>query len=155
LIRRAFGNLARDDFDVLVVEGSMDESWWKGHTFDDLPGNWQVHPRFSQARMDEFYAKIDVLLFMSQWKETFGLAIREALSRGIKVIQTDSGGTTEHGTTPADQLIPIAAPPEVLQVQLEAALAAHPAPQPAHEIASFADQAAAFDQLVQQVLAAR
>ena len=102
--------------------------------------------------MDEFYAKIDVLLFMSQWKETFGLAIREALARGIKVIQTDSGGTVEHGTTPADQLIPIAAPAEVLQAQLQSALAAHPAPQPVHPVASFTDQAAAFDVMVSDVL---
>ena len=152
LIRRAFGNLGRDDFAVQVVEGSMDGSWWTGHTFDDLPGQWEVHSRFSQAQMDDFYAKIDVLLFMSQWKETFGLAIREALARGIKVIQTDSGGTTEHGATPADQLIPIAAPAEVLQTQLEAALAAHPDPQPAYPVTSFDDQAAAFDLLVSDVL---
>lgn len=153
LIRRAFGNLSRDDFAVQVVDGSMDGSWWAGHTFEDLPGDWAVHPRFSQSRMDEFYAKIDVLLFMSQWKETFGLAIREALARGIKVIQTDSGGTTEHGATPADQLIPIAAPAEVLQAQLESVLAAHPTPQPAHAVTSFDDQAAAFDVLVTDVLA--
>ena len=152
LIRRAFGNLSRDDFDVLLVEGSMDGSWWDGHKFDDLPGSWQVHPRFSQDKMDAFYAKIDVLLFMSQWKETFGLAIREALARGIKVIQTDSGGTTEHGTIPQDQLIPIAAPADVLQGQLEAALATHPVPCPVHPVASFADQAAAFDALVSDVL---
>jgi glycosyltransferase involved in cell wall biosynthesis len=154
LIRRAFGNLDRDDFNVQVVEGSMDGSWWAGHTFDDLPGNWNVHPRFTQARMDDFYAKIDVLLFMSQWKETFGLAIREALARGIKVIQTDSGGTTEHGTASPDQLIPIGAPAEALQAQLEATLAAHPAPQAVHKVASFEDQAAAFDRLVSDVLAA-
>lgn len=152
LIRRAFGTLERDDFAVQVVDGSIDGSWWDGHTFEDLPGTWAVHPRFSQAQIDDFYAKIDVLLFMSQWKESFGLAIREALARGIKVIQTDSGGTTEHGHTPTDQLIPIAAPAEVLQVQLEAALAAHPTPQPAYRVTSFDDQAAAFDALVTGVL---
>jgi glycosyltransferase involved in cell wall biosynthesis len=155
LIRKAFQGLDRDDFRVLVVEGSMDGSWWSGHDLGDLPGDWIVHPRFTQADMDDYYARIDVLLFMSQWKETFGLAIREALARGIKVVQTDSGGTTEHGATPVNDLIPIGAPAEALQRQIEAALAAHPSPCDPHPVASFDDQAAEFDRLVGEVLRAR
>ncbi|OED50701.1 hypothetical protein AB838_01130 [Rhodobacteraceae bacterium (ex Bugula neritina AB1)] len=151
VIRRAFASLTREDFRGLAVEGSLDGSWWAGHDLSDLPGDWQIHPRFSQNEMDDFYAQIDVLLFMSQWKETFGLAIREALARGIRVIQTDSGGTTEHGTVPAEDLIPIGAGPDVLRRQLEATLATHPAPMAPHDVASFDDQARAFTGLMDQI----
>lgn len=151
VIRKAFDGLERTDFRMLAVEGSLDGSWWKGIKFNGLPGDWQIYPRFSQDEMDAFYAQIDVLLFMSQWKETFGLAIREALARGIRVIQTDSGGTVEHGTVPQDALIPIGAGPEVLRLQLEAALAAHPAPAAPHKVASFEDQAAEFAALAEKL----
>ena len=148
VIRKAFAGMARGDFRVLLVEGSLDGSWWTGSDFSDLPGDWQIHPRFSQSRMDEFYAKIDVLLFMSQWKETFGLAIREALARGITVIQTDSGGTTEHSAVVPENLIPIGAGAEVLRQQLEAVLATYPSYMDPHKMTSFDDQAAAFSRMI-------
>ena len=152
LIKRAFAELDRSDFRVMVVEGSLDGSWWADQSFDNLPGEWIVSPRFSQRRMDDFYAEIDVLLFMSQWKETYGLAIREALVRGIHVIQTDSGGTVEHGAIPPERLIPIGAPADVLKAQIEDALAAHPDhPAPRH-VTSFGDQALAFAERVDGIL---
>ena len=99
--------------------------------------------------MDAFYAGIDVLLFMSQWKETFGLTIREALARGISVIQTDSGGTTEHAAADPALLIPIGSGPEVLRARLVAALDAHPAAAaPVVTVAGFDDQARAFERIL-------
>ena len=153
LIRRAFMGLRRQDFAVHVVDGSLDGSWWRDIDLSELPGDWRVVPRFSQADMDSYYAGIDVLLFLSQWKETFGLTIREALARGIPVIQTDSGGTTEHGA--ARDLIPIGAGPQVLRRQIEAALDAHPAPAPRVQVTGFADQARAFEGLLSEVLDGR
>ena len=152
IIRRAFAGLTRRDFRGLVVEGSLDGSWWAGHDLSPLPGEWQIYPRFTQAEMDAFYAQIDVLLFMSQWKETFGLAIREALARGIQVIQTDSGGTVEHGAVIPEALIPIGAGPEVLQPQLEATLERGYAGTEPHPVTSFDDQARAFSELMDRVL---
>ncbi|WP_158585662.1 glycosyltransferase [Pseudooceanicola sediminis] len=96
LIERAFGGLKRSDFRVRLADGSVFGSWWKETDLAALPGDWSVHPRYSQSQMDDFWCEVDVLLFPSQWKETFGLTIREALARGVRVIQTDSGGTTEH-----------------------------------------------------------
>lgn len=151
IIRDAFAGLGRDDFRVIVVDGSLDGSWWSGIDLSGLPGDWQVHPKFSQAGMDGFYAQIDVLLFMSQWKETFGLTIREALARGIGVIQTDSGGTVEHGAADPARLIPIGAGPEVLRPQLLAALDAHPACAAPVAVKSFDDQAAEFERLAARV----
>lgn len=154
IIRAAFKGLKRDDFTVHLVDGSLDGGWWRGHSFDDLPGEWRVLPRFEQAQMDGFYAGIDTLLFLSQWKETFGLAIREALARGIGVIQTDSGGTVEHGAFGASELIPIGAGPEALRPRLEAVLAAHPAHPDPRRVIGFGEQARNFQGLVTRVLAA-
>lgn len=147
-IRAAFKGLDRADFRVDLVEGSPDGSWWRGHDFSDLPGEWRVVPRFDQTSMDRFYAGIDVLLFMSQWKETFGLAIREALARGIDVVQTDSGGTTEHPLAQTADLIPIGAAPEILQARLEKMLARGQKPVSPVSVSSFADQADAFAKLL-------
>lgn len=147
IIRSAFKKLDRPDFSVTLVDGSRDGSWWRGHDFSDLPGDWRVVPRFEQDGIDEFYAQIDVLLFMSQWKETFGLSIREALARGIHVIQTDSGGTTEHGAADPAALIPIGAGADALLPQLESALSGNLAQEP-RPVTSFEDQAAAFEALI-------
>ena len=71
-------------------------------------------PRYSQDDLDGFFAEIDVLLFLSQWKETFGLTIREALARGIRVMQTDSGGTTEHSGGDLVEIMPMGWEPDRL-----------------------------------------
>lgn len=152
-IKAAFQMLDRADYRVLLVDGSQDGSWWKPAHTSGLQGDWRIHPRFAQADMDAFYARIDVLLFMSQWKETFGLAIREALARGITVIQTDSGGTTEHGAAAQDNLIPIGAPAETLRNRIAQALEQHPTFATPTPVAGYDDQARAFHQIVEDVLA--
>lgn len=149
VIRGAFEQLeTTTPLDVHVADGSLDNSWWAQVNFTKLAGNWQVHPRFSQSGMDAFYAQIDVLLFISQWRETFGLTIREALARGIRVIQTDSGGTTEHGHADPAHMLAIGDGPDRLIPELARVLATpndHPAALPYH---SFADQA---DDLVKRL----
>ena len=144
LIRAAFEGLGRDDFAGLLVDGSLDGSWWTEVPIGRMHGDWSVHPRFGQRDIDAFYAKIDVLLFPSQWKETFGLTIREAAARGIRIIQTDSGGTVEwDGADPADML-KIGDGPARLREQICHVLEtpqAHPAPR---DVPGHADQAAAF-----------
>ena len=113
-----------------------------------LSGTWEIYPRFEQHNMDDFYAEIDVLLFMSQ----FGLAIREALARGITVIQTDSGGTVEHGAVRPENLIPIAAPPNRLRDAITQVLQKDKRNRPVYPVVCFDDQAQAFAALVDQVL---
>ena len=41
--------------------------------------------------IDEFFSSIDVLLFPSLWKESFGSTVREALVRDVWVIASDAG----------------------------------------------------------------
>lgn len=152
LLRRAFTMLDRSDFRLLLVDGSLDGTWWEDVDLKSLDGNYEIYPRFSQDEMDAFYAEIDVLLFLSQWKETFGLAIREAVARGVAVIQTDSGGTVEHAFADPDALIPIGAGPEALQGQLAAAFGRdYAAISPGH-VNSFEDQAHQFLQRAEPLL---
>lgn len=148
MIREAFAALGRDDFRVLLVEGSLDGSWWQGRDFGGLPGDWQVVPRFGQADLDQFYRQIDVLLFPSQWKETYGLAIREALARGIHVIQTDSGGTVEHGVIDKGNLIPIGPHAHRLRQQIEGCIDQGHVTRDPIKVQSFAAQADAFHSLI-------
>ncbi|MCH2076124.1 MAG: glycosyltransferase [Rhodobacteraceae bacterium] len=146
LIRRAFEALDRDGIEVLLVDGSRDGTWWNDDHIAGLPGTWRIIPRFEQPEMDRFYAQIDTLLFMSQWKETFGLAIREALVRGIGVLQTDSGGTTEHPAADPARLIPIGEGVEILQAQILEAMDS-PCLSPVAGIQDFDGQARAFCEL--------
>lgn len=58
-------------------------------------GRIEITPPYDQDSMDEFFDSVDVLLIPSLWKESFGLAAREALARGLWVITTASGGVVE------------------------------------------------------------
>lgn len=113
LVRAAFKQLDQTDFDGVVVDGSLDGSWWRPAMLQGMQGQWQILPRYDQtAGIDKFFASIDVLLFLSQWREAFGLVVREAISRGVRVIQTAGGGAAEHRGP--SRLLPIGAGPEEL-----------------------------------------
>jgi len=64
-----------------------------------------------------------VLLFPSQWKESFGLTVREALARDVWVIATDGGGPGEAITEGVNgNLIPLDGTHEKLQASVESLL---------------------------------
>ncbi|WP_419728603.1 glycosyltransferase [Lichenicola sp.] len=96
LIRRAFESLERSDWELVLVDNtlnlgfrSIDVSAWK------VEGRITVIPAYTQDGLDGFFQGIDVLLFPSQWKESFGLSVREALARDVWVIATSGGGQAE------------------------------------------------------------
>jgi glycosyltransferase involved in cell wall biosynthesis len=96
LVRRVFESLTRADWRLVMVDNtlnlgfsSIDVSAWKTR------GSIETVPAYTQETMDAFFAGIDVLLFPSQWKESFGLTVREALLRGVWVIATEGGGPAE------------------------------------------------------------
>lgn len=95
-IIRAFNEIERTDYTLHVVDaaGNVGSSWID-ERYWDIPGNLKFIPGYRQDVMDVFFAGIDVLLFPSQWKESFGLTVREALARNIWVISTDAGGVRE------------------------------------------------------------
>lgn len=140
ITKAAFALLDRDDFIVNVVDASADQSWWRQADFKDLPGEWRILPRYNQSQLDAFYEKIDVLLFLSQWKETFGLTIREAAARGLQIIQTEGGGTTEYDGVEDAYLVQIGAGADTVAAQISKALSIPSNARP-QDICTYADQA--------------
>ena len=92
----AFNEIGRTDYTLHVVDaaGNVGSSW-VDKDYWTIPGTVKFFPPYRQATMDEFFASIDVLLFPSQWKESFGLTVREALARDVWVVATDSGAIAE------------------------------------------------------------
>ncbi|CAA0110940.1 D-inositol-3-phosphate glycosyltransferase [Halioglobus japonicus] len=95
-IIRAFNEIERTDYTLQVVDaaGNVGSSW-VDRDYWHIPGKVEFVPPYRQDVMDGFFSGIDVLLFPSQWKESFGLTVREALVRNVWVISTDSGGVAE------------------------------------------------------------
>ncbi len=93
---RAFRSLKRNDYELVIVDAAQNAGHSWRHMIDwSVPGRLRFHPAYNKDTMDEFFAQIDVLLFPSQWKESFGLTVREALRRDVWVIATDAGGVAE------------------------------------------------------------
>ena len=149
-LQTVFRRLAhRKDLELVLVDNTLN----LGHPSyfsKDLLGlaHVRVLPAFTQATIDGFYDQIDVLLFPTRWKESFGLAIREALARGVWVISSDAGGTVEAITDGLNgRIIPFGDDGTVLeQAVLEAAeLVKHwrkqPQDRPTTSVRLFAEQA--------------
>lgn len=96
VIKSALAGLDRADYEIAIVDNTLGLGYSSIKATDwPLRGDLKILPGYTQETMDEFYSNIDVLLFPTQWKESFGLTIREALIRDIWVITTDAGGVIE------------------------------------------------------------
>jgi glycosyltransferase involved in cell wall biosynthesis len=96
LVKKVFSDLAGSNVRLVLVDNALN----LGHASyyqRDLAGipNAEIVPAYTQSNIDDFFANIDVLLFPTQWKESFGLTVREALARNVWVIATDAGGVVE------------------------------------------------------------
>jgi len=96
LIKKAFADLSDLNIKLVIVDNTLTLG------FSSFPSNFfdpvrsvEIVPAYTQKNMDDFFSKIDVLLFPTQWKESFGLTVREALARNVWVIATDAGGVAE------------------------------------------------------------
>ena len=124
VVRRAFEALTRRDWELVLVDNtlnlgfsSVDAAEWR------VRGELTTVPAYTQDGMDEFFADIDVLLFPSQWKESFGLTVREALARDVWVIATDGGGPADAIAEGINgNLIPLNGSHEALLAAVEALL---------------------------------
>jgi glycosyltransferase involved in cell wall biosynthesis len=124
LVRAAFEAIARPDWELVLVDntlnlgfGSVATQTWK------VRGRIEVVPAYGQDDLDQFFAGIDVLLFPSQWKESFGLTVREALLRQVWVVTTDGGGAAEAVTDGVNgTIIPLDGKPDGLRAAIEAIL---------------------------------
>jgi glycosyltransferase involved in cell wall biosynthesis len=95
-LKEIFEGIKQDNYVLYLTDiqrrmgtSSIEAREWK------VSGQVEVVPPYDQTQMDDFFDQIDVLLMPSMWKESFGLAIREALARDIWVITTDAGGLAE------------------------------------------------------------
>jgi glycosyltransferase involved in cell wall biosynthesis len=96
LLRDAFETVTGDNWELVLVDNtlnlgfsSIDVSSWK------VSGRIKVIPAYGQNGLDGFFDEIDVLLFPSQWKESYGLTVREALARDVWVVATTPGGQAD------------------------------------------------------------
>lgn len=96
LIYDAFVALQRSDWKLIIVDSKIH----MGHAPINV-ASWNVKgevvtvPPYDDNSKDAFFDNIDVLLVPSQWKESYGMAVREALLRDIWVICTHPGGQSE------------------------------------------------------------
>ncbi len=95
-ILMAFSMIKVSNYELKIVDNTLNlgfssvninKKYFKGKVI--------VSPAYTQETLDDFFSGIDVLLFPTQSKESFGLTVREALIRDVWVIATDSGGVIE------------------------------------------------------------
>ncbi len=125
LVREVFEGLESTDWELVLIDNtlnlgfaSMDVSGWK------VKGKITIQPAYGDATRDDFFNSIDVLLFPSQWMESYGLTVREALARDVWVISTAPGGQAEDIVDGVNgNLIPLDGRPEPLKTAVEGILA--------------------------------
>lgn len=96
LILEAFRKRRFPNTELVVVDNMLNvgaRSFFDSD-FDGVE-RFRIEPAYSQDTIDHFFSEIDVLLFPTQWKESFGLTVREAVLRDVWVIATDAGGVSE------------------------------------------------------------
>ncbi|MEM0955682.1 MAG: glycosyltransferase family 4 protein [Pseudomonadota bacterium] len=146
------------DYVLKVVDAAQNVGVsWKDPGFWQVPGKVEFTPAYDQSGIDDFYAGIDVLLFPSQWKESFGLTVREALARDVWVIACREGGVGEAVSDGENgELIPMTSNPEPLRAAMARCLA-DPARMRAHRnphrqaIRLFPDQARELDEWLREL----
>lgn len=96
LVRRAFAGLGGLPATLVLADNTRNLGFSSFGT-DAICGipRVEVVPAYTHRTIDEFFDGIDVLLFPTQWKESFGLTVREAIARHVWVIATDAGGVVE------------------------------------------------------------
>lgn len=96
VVRKAFADLPECGVELVMVDNTINQGFSSVNAKGMNANNpVRIVPGYSQDTIDRFFSEIDVLLFPSQWKESFGLTVREALIRDVWVIATDSGGAIE------------------------------------------------------------
>nr|WP_246201195.1 glycosyltransferase [Streptococcus ovuberis] len=89
------------DFFVALAEKWQSRSrvfeWhtWGHELRQELAGVIQQHGSFSQDQVSEVYQSFDILIVPSQWAETFGFIVLEALSYGKMVLASNQVGAKD------------------------------------------------------------
>ncbi|WP_428374445.1 glycosyltransferase [Lichenicoccus sp.] len=125
LVRQAFESLASGEWELILVDNTLNLGFSSIDVEDwDVRGRITIIPAYRQDGLDDFFDRLDVLLFPSQWKESYGLSVREALARDVWVIATAPGGQSEDVVDGINgRLIPLDARPHGLIAAIEEILA--------------------------------
>jgi glycosyltransferase involved in cell wall biosynthesis len=96
LVRDVFGSLQEYSVRLIVADNAINLGYssYPDNYFSPVP-DVEIVPAYTQDTIDQFFSGVDVLLFPTQWKESFGLTVREAIARDVWVIATDAGGVSE------------------------------------------------------------
>lgn len=96
ILCQAFSLLSRSDYELVVVDSTQSLGY---SSFDewspDFRDRTSLVPSFDQDGLDDYFRGIDVLLFPTLCKESFGLSVREALIRDVWVVTTSAGGVVD------------------------------------------------------------
>jgi len=96
VLRAALDGLESSNWSCRIVDSSSNLGLTSIRDSDfKSSGEITVVPGYRTENIDDFFDEIDVLLFPSQWEESFGLTVREALARDVWVIATMPGGQSE------------------------------------------------------------
>jgi len=84
-----------DNFKLILIDTAK-RNGMEGFIKDDVwPLETEINGYISHDKMREMYGKIDVLIFPSMCKESFGLVVREAIYNDVFVVCSDCGGPSE------------------------------------------------------------
>ena len=84
-----------DNFKLILIDTDK-RNGMEGFIKDDVwPLETEINGYISHDKMREMYGKIDVLIFPSMCKESFGLVVREAIYNDVFVVCSDCGGPSE------------------------------------------------------------
>lgn len=96
LIKNTFKSLSRSDWELKIIDSKVNMGYdpinvqsWRAK------GKITTIQPYDDEGKDDFFYGIDVLLFPSQWKESYGMTVREALLRDVWVICSHPGGQSE------------------------------------------------------------
>ena len=128
LLRQAFESLETGEWELVLVDNTLNLGFSSIKVDDwNVLGRISIVAAYRQEGLDEFFDGIDVLLFPSQWKESYGLSVREALARSVWVIATTPGGQSEDVVDGVNgRLIPLDGRPHALTAAIEEILAGIP-----------------------------
>ncbi|WP_256940329.1 glycosyltransferase [Acetobacter orientalis] len=96
LIREAFEALKYDDWELILIDNTLNLGYSSMTIADwNVKGKISFQPAYTNTTRDDFFNDIDILLFPSQWMESYGLTVREALARDVWVISTSPGAQAD------------------------------------------------------------
>ena len=97
LLRECIDSFGRDtdNFKLVLIDTARRDGREGSMMNDGWPLDVEIHGYTPHEKMYEMYQKIDVLLFPSMWKESFGLMVREAIYNDVFVVCSDCGGPSE------------------------------------------------------------